>query len=98
MVHVFIRHKVADFNQWKHVFDSALEMRKAGGELSARMFRSRVQPDQLELLCEWDTLDKARQFFDQPTLKSAMQSAGVVGAPDIEFMEEIHIVHRTYAD
>ena len=98
MVHVFIRHKVADFNRWKAVFDSAYEMRRSGGELSARMFLSQGDPGKLELLCEWDTLDRARQFFEQPVLKSAMQQAGVVGVPEVEFMEEIHLLRRTHAD
>ena len=98
MVHVFIRHKVNDFGRWKEVFDSSFDLRRQNGELSARMFLSRVDPGRLELLCEWDTLDHARNFFDQPTLKAAMQQAGVVGAPEIEYMEEIHLLRRTYAD
>lgn len=98
MVHVFVRHKVSDFNQWKTVFDSAYEMRKAAGELSARMFCSQAEPRELNLLCEWDSLEHAQRFFEEPRLKSAMQQAGVVGAPQIEYMEEVHIVHRTYAD
>lgn len=98
MVHVFVRHKVSDMNHWKAIFDSAYHMRKAGGELSARMFRSRVDPAELNLLCEWDSLERARKFFEQPELKAAMEQAGVVGAPDIEYMEEIHVYHRTYAD
>jgi hypothetical protein len=43
-------------------------------------------------------LDRAKSFFDRPELKAAMQQAGVVGSPDIEFMEELHVYHRTYAD
>ena len=98
MVHVFVRHKVNDFGRWKEVFDSSYEMRHRAGEISARMFLSRVDPGSLELLCEWDSLDHAQSFFDDPRLKTAMQQAGVVGAPEIEFMEEIHLLRRTYAD
>jgi quinol monooxygenase YgiN len=98
MVYVFVRHKVSDLNHWKAVFDGASQMRKAAGELSARMFRSRLDPAELNLLCEWDSLDRAKSFFDRPELKAAMQQAGVVGSPDIEFMEELHVYHRTYAD
>lgn len=98
MVHVLIRHKVSDLNHWMAVFNSAHDLRKAGGELSARMFRDPDQPQELNLLCEWESLDRARQFFQAPTLQSAMRQAGVMGHPEIEYMEEIHIVHRTSAD
>jgi heme-degrading monooxygenase HmoA len=73
-------------------------MRRAAGEVSARMFRCPDQPQEVDLLCEWESLDRARKFFQAPALKSAMRQAGVLGRPDIEFMEEIHIVHRTSAD
>ena len=98
MVHVLVRHKVSDFNHWMSVFDSAHDMRKAGGELTARMFRTPDQPQELNLLCEWESLDQARRFFQAADLKNAMRQAGVVGRPEIEYMEEIHIVHRTSAD
>ncbi len=32
MVHVLIRHKVADYNRWKQAFDSHLNTRKHAGE------------------------------------------------------------------
>lgn len=98
MVHVLIRHKVSDFNHWMSVFDSAHDLRKAGGELSARMFRTPDQPQELNLLCEWESMERARNFFEAANLKSTMRLAGVIGRPDIEYMEEIHIVHRTSAD
>lgn len=98
MVHVLIRHKVSDFNHWMSVFDSVHDMRRAGGELGARLFRTPGDPQELNLLCEWESLEQARQFFQAPALKNTMRLAGVVGRPDIEYMEEIHIVHRTAAD
>ncbi len=98
MVHVLVRHKVNDVSHWMSVFESAHDMRRAAGELSARMFRSPLDPVELNLLCEWDDLEKAKAFFGQPALQAAMRQAGVVGTPEIEFLEEIHIVHRTAAD
>ena len=32
MVHVIIRHKVADYSRWKEAFDAHLNARKAAGE------------------------------------------------------------------
>lgn len=98
MVHVLIRHKVSDFSHWMSVFDSAHDLRKAGGELSARMFRTPDQPHEINLLCEWESLEQAHKFFEAANLQNAMRQAGVLGRPHIEYMEEIHIVHRTSAD
>lgn len=98
MVHVLIRHKVSDFHHWMAVFDSAHDKRKASGELSARMFRAPGHPQELNLLCEWESLEQAQKFFQAQELKDAMRQAGVLGHPHIDYLEEIHIVHRTSAD
>ena len=37
MIHVIIRHKVADYGRWKEAFDAHLNARKAGGEMGHRL-------------------------------------------------------------
>ena len=38
MVHVLVRHKVADYNRWKQAFDSHLNTRKHAGETGVPHF------------------------------------------------------------
>lgn len=98
MVNVLVRHKVADFTRWKQVFDGHFGFRHGAGELSCRIFHSHDNGMDLSLFFEWETLEKARAFFGSEQLKNGMQQAGVVGAPEIIFLDEIKSLRRTSAD
>ena len=41
------------------------------------------------MLLEWDNLQNAQAFAGSAGLQTAMEKAGVVGQPDILFLEEI---------
>ena len=88
MAYVMVRHKVGDFGRWKAMFDGAVEMRKNGGEKSSRIFQAADDDGHIVGLFEWDSVDRAREFFGGAELKDAMQKAGVSGAPDILFLNE----------
>jgi hypothetical protein len=44
------------------------------------------------ILLEWDDLENARQFAQSEDLREIMQRYGVVGQPDIYFLEEVEQV------
>ena len=85
---MLIQHQVKDFAAWKKVFDSALEMRKSGGELSAQVYRDASDPNKVTTINKWNSLANAQKFAHSPELKAAMENAGVVGAPNISFLNE----------
>jgi hypothetical protein len=41
------------------------------------------------ILFEWDTLENARNFSQSQDLKDKMQEAGVIGTPEIRYLEQI---------
>ncbi len=98
MVNVLVRHTVTDFPRWKQVFDENLFMRKRGGEMSFRIFHNHNSPVDLILFFEWETLDKAKAFFASDPLKNGMQLAGVTGAPEVIYLDEVRALRRTAAD
>jgi len=98
MVHVLIRHKVADYNRWKEAFDSHLNVRKRAGETGFRLFHNADDPRDITLLLDWPTVEEARKFMNSDELRKAMAGAGVVGAPEIQYLEDARSVHRTAAD
>lgn len=98
MIHVLIRHKVADFYRWKEAFDSHLTARMHGGEQAFHLFQGVDDPNDVTLLMDWDTIEHARRFMGSDDLRKKMQEAGVVGAPDIQFLEDVRTVRRTAAD
>lgn len=98
MVHVLVRHKVADFNRWKESFDSHLNDRMHAGELGFRLFQSVDDPREVTLLLDWDSVEHARKFIGSDELRSRMQQAGVLSTPDVQYVEDVRSVRRTSAD
>lgn len=87
MIKVFVRHKVEDFAKWKYVFDDFLGHRKTSGELSYSIGHLPNEPNNLCLIFEWDNLENANAFLGSEILKTTMQAAGVIEAPDISVFE-----------
>lgn len=98
MIHLIIRHKVADFGRWKEVFDSNLNTRKANGEIAYQLFVSVEDPLDVTLVMDWDGLERARSFTQSDDLKQTMQKAGVVGEPEVNFVRDALRVRRSAAD
>ena len=98
MVHVLIRHKVADYPKWKQGFDAFLNHRMAGGETGFRVFQSIDDPRDVTVLTDWESTEHARRFMKSDDLRKAMQGAGVVGTPDVVFLQDALSVRRTSAD
>jgi antibiotic biosynthesis monooxygenase (ABM) superfamily enzyme len=88
MAYMLVRHKVKDFDAWKSVFDSVADLRRKKGEQSYRILRDGNGSNELFALFTWDTIDNARKYASSPELRAAMERAGVVGKPDIYFLEE----------
>lgn len=85
---LLIRHKVADYDTWKRVFDDDSEMYRANGSESARVFRSDSDPCEIWLLMAWDDLARARLFTRSDDLLDLMERAGVTDRPDYWYLEE----------
>lgn len=98
MINVLIHHEVADYAAWKLVFDAALDWRHKNGERSCRLFHGVGSVNDLTLLLEWESLEKARAFMASDELKARMAKAGVKGQPKVEYLAEMHTVRRSAAD
>ncbi|MGD8402937.1 MAG: hypothetical protein PVJ21_04715 [Anaerolineales bacterium] len=88
MASMLIQHKVKDFNEWKKVYDSVLDLRKSNGELSDNIYRDASDPNSLTIMFKWDSLEKAQKYAQSSELKAAMQEAGVDGPPKVFFLNE----------
>ena len=88
MVYVMIKHKVADYDKWKAIFDSDTDARKAAGQISERVFRNQADPSETVLLFEWESAEKVKEFMESDHLKQKMADAGVTSPPDVVFLDE----------
>ena len=88
MTRLLIKHKVQDYPSWKKVFDGFKETRRAGGEKSYQILHPENEGNNLLAFFEWDSINNAKKFVNSPELQEAMHNAGVVGQPEVYFLEE----------
>jgi heme-degrading monooxygenase HmoA len=62
------------------------------------VFQSVSNPREVTVLTQWDTLDHAKDYFGSEELPARMQRFGVVGSPEVHFLEDARLVRRTAAD
>jgi hypothetical protein len=90
MPYLLVRHKVEDYERWKPVFNHDHgATRKRSGSKGGWILRNADDPYELVILLEWDSLENARRFANADDLREAMQRAGVVDEPDVNFLEEV---------
>ena len=88
MSYMLVRYPVKDFDQWKEIFDSAGDGRKAAGELHHVVYRDADDPNTITAMFMWDSIENAQKYSQNPDLKATMEKAGVAGPPSIYFFNE----------
>ena len=88
MSYILVHHQVEDYARWKPLFDQNGAARKAHGSKGSRVLRSAENPNDLVLVMEWDSLENARKFAESPELREVMGRAGVIGRPEVFYLEE----------
>jgi heme-degrading monooxygenase HmoA len=89
MPYILVEHKVKDYAKWKPFFDQHQETRKKAGSKGGRLYRNSQNPNELIVIMEWNTLDNARKFAESADLREVMEKAGVIGKPDVYFLEQV---------
>jgi quinol monooxygenase YgiN len=83
---MMLAHTVGDFAVWQAGYAQADAIRKAGGIIGHAVNRSRENPNQVIVYHQAETHDAIAAFAANPNLKTAMQAAGVTGAPTFTFV------------
>jgi heme-degrading monooxygenase HmoA len=92
MVAVIVRHRVADFDRWKPVFDGHGAARRSHGAIGHHLYRSTADPQEVIIVNTFKDAAGAQAFIDDPSLPEAMQRAGVADKPDIYLTEQVEVV------
>lgn len=88
MPNILVRHKVQDYAKWRAAYDEHGATRKAAGCEGTHVFQTSADPNEVVVMLRWDTAENAQKFVESPNLREVMQSAGVVGQPDIVFLDD----------
>jgi hypothetical protein len=86
MTYLFVRHTVQDYSKWKPVFDQDRKNREAAGSKGAQVFQDINKPNEVTVIMEFDIAENAGKMIESDDLRKTMQSAGVLGEPEVSFL------------
>ena len=88
MARLFVRHKVNDYPKWRKVYDDFGATRTKMGEVGDWVFQLAGDPNDVTVIHDFDSVDKAKAFMESSELRETMGNAGVAGKPDIWITNE----------
>ena len=91
MATIFVKHKVKDYNTWKKAYDEFSSIRKEKGVIGASVHRDAKDPNTLVVMHRFPDKGKADAFMNSDKLKSAMETAGIVGEPEFWVCDDVEM-------
>lgn len=85
-VQVFVRHDVVDYKAWKKGYDDFAPEQKKGGVYYQQVYQSIDNPNNVTVIHDFHSLEKARAFFSSEELKATMKRIGSLGKPEIWYV------------
>jgi hypothetical protein len=89
MISVIVRLTVKDQATWKKTFEEAGEFRKKFGSKGVHAFAKTDSPNEITILGHYESVEKAREMFQSDGFREVTQRAGIVGAPEVTFVNEV---------
>jgi hypothetical protein len=89
MTLMMVRHRVKNYEQWKKVFDDNADLHREYGLRDGWIHCSVHDCSDLLVALRCDDVERARRFANSHELRTAMREGGVLGQPEIWFMEKV---------
>jgi len=64
-------------------------LRKSFGSKGVRAFRNLDKPDEVYVLGEYESTEKARQLFASQEFREAAKKAGITSPPSVAFLDQV---------
>jgi quinol monooxygenase YgiN len=77
MATFLVRHRVADYDAWRAVYDDAGAMQREAGVTDAAVYRDADDPNVVLILHRFGSREQAEAFMANDDAKAAMAAAGV---------------------
>lgn len=88
MTYMLCRHKVADYDHWKLIFDSnSLAQQNAGLKVELH-WRGIEDPNEVFILFAVDDIERAKTFVTPPEPTDARQKPGLFNKPVVYFIKD----------
>jgi len=82
-VRMFVHHEVADYGAWRKTYNAFGPTQKKLGVIYEAVYQSTDDPNDVTVIHDFHSLEKAKAFAGSPELKAAMEKSGVKGQPQI---------------
>ena len=86
---LLIRHRVADYPAWKHVFDEQGGTRWSNGCRGGQVFRNPDDPAEVWIFLTWDDLLRARLYAQSDEMRESITSERITDESDVWVLEHI---------
>jgi quinol monooxygenase YgiN len=80
-VKMFVRHEVSDYAAWHKSYEGFRTTQREMGVTAQAVYQSTDNPNDVTLVHNFKSAERAKTFVTSDKLKAAMQGAGVQGAP-----------------
>lgn len=88
-VFLVVSHKVADFAKWKVGFDTTAQLKRGFGWKGSSIYSIDGDRNNVLVMEEFGSFERAKAFAASPELREAMGKAGVLGPPEIRFLQPL---------
>ena len=88
MAAMIVRHTVADFDNWKPVYDEHQAVRGEYGVSEIGLYRDATAANEVVIVFGVEDLNRAREFGASANLRETMERAGVISEPTIWFLND----------
>ena len=85
---LLLQHTVRDYDAWKPVFDEHEDVRAKYGATGHTIYRDADKPNDLTILMQFESRERAEGLMRDPSLKEAMEHGGVVSEPHATWLED----------
>lgn len=89
MATMLVKHRVANFDKWKGVFDRLEGLREKHGFTGHSVHRDAADPNIVVIVNRVRDIAEAKNYGTSHELHDAMAEAGVQGAPEISFLNDV---------
>lgn len=84
---MIIQHQVANYAKWKPAFNADKPNQEAAGLTNPHVYRAVGNANEITVTFDMADPAEAKAFATSPKLKSAMTKAGVIGKPEISYLQ-----------
>lgn len=88
MVTVILSHEVANYENWRAVFDAGEPLRQQAGVKTLGVYRAADNANHITFMGEAPSVEVVQGLMTNPDLKADMEKAGVIGMPDVKILNK----------